>query len=121
MIEQFLSSLKFSGRTWFNYAQLVRTLFLYTQSKGYYPKGRNPMGEIEIEHDADDEIEIFTPGEMITLLNAARAEIVPFLVMGAFAGLRHAEITRLDWAQEIGRVKTSHWVLMGVTLFLPIV
>ena len=29
----------------------------------------------------------------------APADLVPFLAIGAFAGLRHAEILRLDWAE----------------------
>ncbi len=47
----------------------------------------------------DGEIEIFTPDEMTLLLALAPANLVPFLSIGAFAGLRSAEIERLDWAK----------------------
>ena len=36
-------------------------------------------------------------GEVIRSL--APADLVPFLAIGAFAGLRHAEMLRLDWAE----------------------
>lgn len=44
----------------------------------------------------DTETEIFTPEQMAKILEAATAEIIPFIVLGAFAGLRAAEITRID-------------------------
>jgi len=35
---------------------------------------------------------------MSLLLNKARASLLPYLAIGAFAGLRNAEIRRLDWS-----------------------
>ena len=35
---------------------------------------------------------------MARLLSYARTELVPYLVISAFAGLRSAELQRLDWA-----------------------
>ena len=58
------------------------------------------MEGIDIDFDDDGEIEIFTAAELDRILKAARPELVPFVAIGAFAGLRHAEIKRLDW-QEI--------------------
>lgn len=42
-------------------------------------------------------VEIYTPAEMTTLLNGAHELLRPMLAIGAFAGLRSAEIARLDW------------------------
>jgi integrase len=44
------------------------------------------------------EPKIFTPTEMRELLAAARPEMIPFLSIGGFAGLRSVELTRLDWS-----------------------
>ncbi len=44
---------------------------------------------------------IFTPDEMQQLLNAAQEhvpDVLGFLAIGAFAGLRMAEIERLVWS-----------------------
>jgi integrase len=57
------------------------------------------MEGIDIRFDDDGKIEIFTAGELARLLSGARGKLIPFLAIGAFAGLRHAEIKRLDWAQ----------------------
>ena len=89
-----------SARTRFNYARLLRTLFRFAQSRRFFPKDIDPMEGIDIDFDDDGEIEIFTAAELDRILKAARPELVPFIAIGAFAGLRHAEIKRLDW-QEI--------------------
>jgi integrase len=46
--------------------------------------------------------EIFTVDELRALLEAARQrepDVLPILAIGAFAGLRDAEIKRLDWSE----------------------
>ncbi len=53
---------------------------------------------IPLARDRGGEIEIFTPNEMAELLAAASDEQLPFMAISAFAGVRHAEIQRLDWA-----------------------
>ena len=45
------------------------------------------------------EIEIFTPAEFAEILSNARAEMVPWLAIGGLAGLRSAELGRLDWSE----------------------
>jgi integrase len=52
-----------------------------------------PMAKVQ-----HGEIEIFRPGELANLLSAADSSLIPFLTIGAFAGLRHAELQRLDWS-----------------------
>ena len=44
------------------------------------------------------DVEIFTPDEMERILNTAeRHLVIPMIAIGGFAGLRNAEICRLDW------------------------
>jgi integrase len=50
----------------------------------------------------DNPPEIFTVDELRALLNAANRnvpDVLPMLAIGAFAGLRDAEIKRLDWSE----------------------
>jgi integrase len=98
-IQDFLDGLPgITGRTWFNYARVVRTLMKFAQAKKYYSSAFDPMGGIEIEYSKEDDvIEIFTPEELAKLFATARPDATPFLAIGAFGGVRHAEITRLDW------------------------
>jgi integrase len=51
-----------------------------------------------VEYEDDGEIEIFTPEELKKLFAAARPELVPFLAIASFAGVRHGEIARIDWS-----------------------
>jgi integrase len=44
-------------------------------------------------------IQIFTPTEIARLIENANAKLLPYIVIGAFAGLRGAEILRLDWSE----------------------
>jgi integrase len=116
-VEHFLENLGSGGRTRFNYARLLRTLFRFAQAKKYLAKDVDLMEGIDVEHTDTSEIEIFTPEELARLLSSARKEFIPFLAIGAFAGLRHAEIKRLDWADidlarghivvEAGKAKTG--------------
>jgi integrase len=48
--------------------------------------------------DREGEIEIFTPAELTEVLACASDRMIPFLTLGAFAGIRHAEIQRLEWS-----------------------
>ena len=61
-------------------------------------RGGNPIAKVEsIEISGDGVIEIYTPEELAKLLNNAPAAFVPFITIGAFGGLRTAEIERLEW------------------------
>lgn len=46
----------------------------------------------------DNETEIFTPEQMRKILELAEPDMIPSIVIGAFCGLRAAEITRLHWS-----------------------
>ena len=71
-------------------------MFSFAKSQRYLPADWNEMESIPLWKMKDEQIEIFTPEEMTLLL--AQDNIVPFLAIGAFAGLRSAEFERLDWA-----------------------
>jgi len=65
------------------------------------------MDEVEARIAPPEKIQIYTPGEMATLLmtcsQATRAyrRLGTYLAIGAFAGLRSQEIQRLDW-RDVG-------------------
>jgi integrase len=89
-----------SPRNHDNFRQALVTLFRFAQRQGYLPDGKTEAEKTEAKDSGDDgEIGIFTPDEMRRLLVAARPDVRPFLVLGAFAGIRTAEIKRLDWSE----------------------
>ena len=63
---------------------------------GYLPKGQVDIESIAVAKEKGGDIEIYRPEELTRILAAAEENLIPFLVIGAFAGLRHAEIQRLD-------------------------
>jgi integrase len=63
---------------------------------------QNPVLRTAQPKLVDKPPEIFSVDELAALLGAATArapDAVPMLAIGAFAGLREAEIKRLDWAE----------------------
>jgi integrase len=107
-IEEYLANIKGSGRTQFNCGRLVRTLFNFAEKRHYLPKDSNPFEKIDLTFEDVGVIEIFTPEEMRKLLKAARRELIPFLALGGFAGLRNKEIQRLDWSNIVGNEIRIH-------------
>lgn len=101
-IEEYLAKMKGSGRTQFNCGRLIRTLFNFAETRHYLPKDSNPFTRIDLTFEDVGEIEIFTPDEMRKLVKAARPEMIPFVALGGFAGLRNKEIQRLDWSNIVG-------------------
>jgi integrase len=101
MIQAWLDAMNVVGRTKQNYLRVIGALFRFAVSRKYLPKDSvEEIESVQAPKVDSGEVEIFTPEYMREILTAARPEMIPFLAIGAFAGLRSAEIVRLDW-QEI--------------------
>ena len=115
VLDAWLRGLNVKGRSRNNYRGMLMTLFRFARSRGYLPKGEATAAEeLQRAKQTSGETGIFTPQEFATLLNADpktmegttkkekllgdRKFLVPYFVMGGLAGLRHAEITRLEWS-----------------------
>jgi len=97
-IQAWLDKLDLAPRSKRNFMLVIRSLFGFAISRKYLPKNAlDEVKAVQMPKEDDSEVEIFTPAEMREVLAAARPEMVPFLAVGAFAGLRSAEIVRLDW------------------------
>jgi integrase len=100
MLQTWLDGMKASGRTKRNYLAVIAALFRFCIKRKYLPKEAVEEIEAVQQQKVDNgEIEIFTPGEMREILTAARPEMVPWLAIAGFAGLRSAELQRLDWSE----------------------
>jgi integrase len=108
---------KISARSYNNFRLALNTLFHFAKKRKYLPTDWNEFEAVEMMKDNGGAIEIFTPDEITKLLAAADRDLIPFLAIGAFAGLRSAEIERLDWRDvkfetgfvivEAGKAKTA--------------
>lgn len=88
-----------SGRTRNNYVESVQVLLEYARKQRYIPRDSTILDELNEWAEEDFDIEIFSPEELKKILACAPAVLVPVLVIGAFSGLRTAEIARLDWSE----------------------
>ena len=93
-----LCDLGVGPRTRNNLRNSVQSLFNFAISRKYLPKDHDEMDSVPVAKDNGGEIEIYTPYEMKELMAMASPEHIPFLAISAFAGVRHAELQRLDWA-----------------------
>ena len=98
-MESFLRGLGRSGRTQNNYRRIIGTLFKFAIRRGYLPKDHSELDAVERAEDDSGEIQIFTPDELARLFAVSRPEMVPYLAIAAFCGLRAAEVARLDWSE----------------------
>ncbi len=96
-VQRWLDGLKLAPQTAKNFRTVLHTLFAFAESRGYIFKGGNPVADTEHISANGGRIEIFTPDEIAALLKAAPADFLPLIALGAFAGLRTAEIERLEW------------------------
>lgn len=98
-LERWTRALPIGARSRNNLRICLKTLAAYAQARGYLPKDWRELEALTPARAPEAPIEIFTPAEMQSLLTAAPARLLPYLALGAFAGLRTAEIQRLDWRQ----------------------
>lgn len=96
-VQRWLDGLKVAPQTAKNFRTVLGTLFSFAESRGYIFKGGNPVADVEHISANGGAIEIYTPKEISALLKAAPKAFLPLVALGAFAGLRSAEIERLEW------------------------
>jgi integrase len=97
-LDNWLRALPYSPQSRTNYRTIIGLLFSYADSRGIVD--RNPILRTAKPKLVDRPPEIFSVDELRSLLEAAQRtepSVVPMLALGAFAGLRDAEIKRLDW------------------------
>ena len=114
-----------SGRTKNNYLQAINVLLEFAKKQKYVPRDFAVMDDVDVSEEADFDIEIFTAEEVTKILAAVRKDALPALAIGAFAGIRTAEVCRLDWSEvnlekgliEIkkGKAKTRSRRLVPIT------
>ena len=96
--EKWLANL---GRTYkpqsvVNFHRIAKRLFAYGVPRGYCEK--NIFATIDKPKvKAKETVGIFTPDELQAILSEAHSDMLPWLAIGAFAGLRTAELDRLHW------------------------
>jgi len=95
-IQSWLDGQKLGSQDYTNFRRVVFMCFEFAVARGY--ASDNPVERVERVKVRPGDTEIFTPNEIARLLATASPEFLPCLAIGAFAGLRSAEIERLKWS-----------------------
>ena len=99
LIADYLTALDLAERTRRNHRDVIGFFNRWLVLRGYLVKGTDWLEGVQ-NYTARKlgQISIYTDDEMRRLIAAADKRILPMIVIGGFAGLRHAEIARLDWS-----------------------
>jgi len=81
-----------------NFRRVLTTAFNFALGRGYCVG--NPAEQSAKAKEIASPVGILTVDQTARLLENAVPELVPYIAIGAFAGLRRAELERLDW-QEV--------------------
>jgi integrase len=80
-----------------NFRRVLIVLFNFARDRGYCID--NPAAKTAKAKEIEGTVGILTVDQTEQLLKSAPKELVPYIAIGAFAGLRRAEIERLDWKE----------------------
>jgi integrase len=98
LIEQWLASLNVGPRSRNNHRMSLITLFRYARKHGYLPRDQQTEADlVDKVKDHGKNIEILTPSQMTRLMAKARGQTALYLALAGFAGIRAAELLRLEW------------------------
>jgi integrase len=96
-IDDWLRSLPFSMQTRKHYRGLLVLAFNFAVRRKYAPS--NPATGAARPRVVTKPPGILTVNEAARLLESATPDVLPYLAIGLFAGLRRAELERLDWSE----------------------
>jgi integrase len=96
-IDDWLRSLPVSAVTRNHYRRLIVLAFNFAVQRGYAKE--NAAERTAKARERGGDIGILTVTEAARLLESATPEVLPYIAIGLFAGLRRAEIERLDWSE----------------------
>jgi integrase len=96
-IDDWLRGRKVEAQTRNNFRRVLHAYFNYAVMRGYAVE--NAVAKTARAKVVRGAPEIFTPAQMHAVLEKAPSDFVPNLAIGGFAGLRSAEIERLDWSE----------------------
>lgn len=101
--DEIVAHLDSSTRTpeyWVKRFKIIRSLYSYAVKRKYLPPDvQVDLGNIDLPKVTPKETEIFTVAEARLILSHAKPEMVPWLAIAMFCGIRHAELNRIDWSQ----------------------
>ena len=98
-LQDWLVRLEMKPRARNNMRTLIVTLFNFAKQRGYLPKERSTEANFLTKaKPISNAVGILRPADLSRLLQKCAPAFVPYIAIGAFAGLRQAELMRLEWS-----------------------
>ncbi len=98
-LSDYFRDMDVSPRSKNNARATVGAFFTFCKERGWLARDHEGVSMVQKFKERPTDITIYSPWEVAQFLRFARTELVPFVAIGAFAGLRTAEIGRLDWTE----------------------
>jgi len=108
VLNRWLASLPHAPGTRNTFRRDLVTLFSFSTDHGYCE--RNVAEKTDKATDIDKPVGILTPAQASALLAACDDDMIPYIAIGLFAGLRASEIQKLNWAEvdlESGHIEVT--------------
>jgi integrase len=97
-LDSFLANPEWQPRTRQHYRGSISMIFDYAKRKDYLEPDKDHQAEkTESIRVNDAKLESWSVEDMRLILRHAPKRIIPWIVLGAFAGVRAAEIERMSW------------------------
>ena len=96
-VDEWLRALEVSATTRNNFRRVLIVAFNFAQAGGYCVG--NPAEASAKAKEVETPVGILTVDETSRLLASAPPRLLPYVAIGAFAGLRRAELERLEWKE----------------------
>jgi integrase len=97
-VDEWLRAANGNHTTRNNLRRIFVTVFKWARERGYLPQDRKTTPERAMTFNGPELAPaIFTSEELQKIIAVCPAKLLPHIVIGAFSGIRAAEIERLDW------------------------
>ena len=97
-LNTWLAKLDCAERTKKNIRDTLKHFFKWCRGRGYLPKDSDLLADVQdYRKRKRGKIEILSPDELRKLLAKATDDLLPYVALRAFAGLRDSEARAIDW------------------------
>ncbi len=96
-VDAWLTALELSPTSRNNYRRVLVVLFNFALEHNFCAS--NPAEKVGMAKVVDKPPGILVPDDAARLIEATPAVLLPYVAIGLFAGLRRAELERLDWRE----------------------
>jgi integrase len=97
-LQRFFDGLKLGAQSHNNFLRVLNSFFEHCKRRRCVRKDWDEIAAIDAMKRKASDVEIYTPDEIKKLIDCTKNGYRLFILLGAFAGLRSAEISRLDWS-----------------------